>query len=276
MFRTLLVGIDATSSGDAALNLGIRWARQLDAMLVGIGVIDEPGVHGPEEALVGQRFFERINTALVTDMKREVEQALSRAALRCAEKGVAFKPLEEVGTPATEIAVEAQRFDLVLLGQQTHFRFASAGSPDDTLSEVLGSSPRPVVAVPAIPAWGEGILVAYDGSLQAARALAAFVESGLAGDREINVLCIDPDRRAGSRIADRAVDFLATHELRADAHVVTRSTSIAESILEWLPMTDSGMLVMGAYGQSRVREFFLGSVTKSLLERSPVPIFMDH
>jgi nucleotide-binding universal stress UspA family protein len=276
MFRSLLVGIDGTASGEAALELGIRWARRLDGLLVGMGTVDEPGVHGPEEALVGERFFERINAALVTDMQREVDQALSRSALRCAEAGVAFKPLERVGRPAAEFAQEAQRFDAILLGQQTHFRFASGPASDDTLSEVLAASPRPVVAVPDATAEGEAILVAYDGSLQAARALWAFTASGLGRGHAIHILTVHADHQAGGRIADRAVEFLRSHELPAEPHVVTRFADVAETILEWMPTTGAGLLVMGAYGQPRVREFFLGSATKSLLKRSPVPMFLYH
>ena len=50
----------------------------------------------------------------------------------------------------------------------------------------------------------------------------------------------------------------------------------AEVILETVRMVDAGLLVMGAYGQPVLREFFLGSATRTMLEKSPVPVFLYH
>ncbi len=50
----------------------------------------------------------------------------------------------------------------------------------------------------------------------------------------------------------------------------------AEVILEQLKPCDARLLVMGAYGQSALREFFLGSVTRTLLCACPVPVFLSH
>ena len=71
MLRSILVGLDGSEHSDSALELGIRWARRFDALLVGIGVVDEPGIHGPEEYLVGEAYFRRLNTALLADTRRE-------------------------------------------------------------------------------------------------------------------------------------------------------------------------------------------------------------
>jgi nucleotide-binding universal stress UspA family protein len=47
-------------------------------------------------------------------------------------------------------------------------------------------------------------------------------------------------------------------------------------ILETVQMRDAGLLVMGAYGQPVLREFFLGSTTRTILEKCPVPVFLYH
>ena len=150
MLRSILVGLDGSEHSDSALELGIRWARRFDALLVGLGVVDEPGLHGPEEYLVGEAYFRGLNKALLADTRRGVEGSLGRAARRCAEAGVAFKELEDVGTPYVQILMEAQRYDLIVLGHHTHFQFGYGDEPDVTLSKVLADSPRPVVAVPDV------------------------------------------------------------------------------------------------------------------------------
>jgi nucleotide-binding universal stress UspA family protein len=276
MLRSILVGLDGSEHSDSALELGIRWARRFDALLVGIGVIDEPGLHGLEEYLVEESYFQGLNKTLLAETQRHVERSLGRYARRCAEAGVAFKELEDVGTPYVQILMEAQRYDLIVLGHHTHFQFGFGDEPDVTLSKVLAECPRPVVSVPDGRGDGEAVLIAYDGSLQAARALAAFESSGLGQGRKVHVLSVADSKKDSARWAERAVEFLGFHEVRAESMAVESSGSPVEVILESARMVDAGLLVMGAYGQPVLREFFLGSVTRSVLEKSPVPVFLYH
>ncbi len=276
MLRSLLVGIDGSPESAGLMELAIKWAKQYDALLVGIGIVDEPGIHGPEEALVGSVYFEKLNDSLLRDSRRQVDQILDRCAVQCAQAGVAFKPLEDVGTPHVQILREAQRYDLILLGRSTHFRFGWDAVSDDTLPRVLAASPRPVVAVPETLPTGDTVLVAYDGSMQAARALAVFEASGLGRDREVNVLCAHEDHKQAARNADMAVEFLRSHDLNAIPHPLTQFNSPSEAVLDMARQLEAGLLVMGAYGQPILREFFLGSVTRKVLNASPMPVFLYH
>lgn len=277
MLKTILVGLDGSETGKAALGLAMRWAKQYDALLVGIGCIDEPGLHGPEEFLAGPTYFERLNESLLADVRNRVEGTLSRVALRCAEAGVAFKPLEDVGTPYVQILLEAQRFDLIVLGRRTHFQFDWEKNTDVTLSRVLAESPRPVVVVPEDPGQGDTtVVVAYDGSLQAARALFAFEASGLGQGREIHVVSVAKDKKDAGRRADRAVEFLKSHGLNALAYPVGSDHRPPGVLMEMIRLCNPGLVVMGAYGQPILREFFLGSTTRSMLDTCPVPLFLSH
>src|SRR2546430_15366409 len=114
---------------------------------------------------------------------------LFRSTLECTQAGVAFKLLEDEGLPANRIVLEAQRYDLILLGRKTYFHFETVDEPDPTLFQVLKHSPRPVVTVPSAPLREEGaVLVAYDGSLQASRALQAFESLGIGAGRPVEVV----------------------------------------------------------------------------------------
>lgn len=276
MLRTLLVGIDGSPGGQDALDLAIAWARRHSGTVVGMGVVDEPGIHGPEEALVGSQYFNRVNETLVADSRQRVEEWLRAAASRCEEAGVAFRPLEDVGTPYVQILKEAQRFDLVLLGRQTHFRFGWESVDDDTLARVLADCPRPIVAVPESARNSPDVLVAYDGGFPAARALAVFEASGLARDRTINLLCADTDLEQAQHHLDCAVDFLASHNLTAVPHALANFHSPAEAILDLARHLEVGLIVMGAHGKTTLRELFLGSVTSRVLKETKTPVFLYH
>ncbi|CAN5888880.1 hypothetical protein BH23PLA1_BH23PLA1_07000 [soil metagenome] len=233
MLRTLLVGLDGTADSDAALELGIRWARQFDALLVGLGVVDEPGIHGAEEVWLGEVYFRQINEKLTTSAHRQVNRSLERAAIRCAEEGVAFKPLEDVGSPHERILIEAQRYDIILMGQRTHFRFGWQDHADDTLRRVLTENPRPVVAVQSRPeVHGESVLVAFDGNVPSARSLHSFLVSGLAQLGPVHVLCAKHDRLEAARHAERAVEFLRFHEIKAQPHAIAATGNPSKLIIE--------------------------------------------
>ncbi len=276
MLRTMLVGLDGSADSEAALDLGLRWAKRLDAMLVGMGIIDEPEICEPEPVPLGGGYYKaRRDQVLLNEARRKADEILGRFGVRCAEAGVACKELEEVGLPAEEIVTEAQRFDLILLGQKTHFSPDGPEAGDQTLSRVLSRSPRPVVAVPRTLTEGESVVIAFDGSLQAARALHLFEASGLGNDRKVHIVSVSKEKPLAARHAERAADFLRAHEISVQSHPVD-SSDPASALLEAIGTFHAELLVMGAYGQASWREFFLGSVTRTLLKESPVPLFLYH
>ncbi len=283
MLRGLLVGLDGSSHGERAVALGIAWARRLNARLVGLGILDEPAIRGPIPVVRGVPHAEsvagRLEQARVDAASRQIGQFLDQFERRCAEAGVARECREVAGRPHEQILNEAQKYDLILLGQRTNFLFATRQHPDDTLPKVLKDSPRPVVVVPETwEAAGRAVVVAYDGSLQAARALAAFEATGLGASEAVHVVSVAASKDEAAALGERAVAFLRLHEINAELHPLAASDVArpAPRLLDQARRLDAGLLVMGAYGQPRLREFVLGSTTRTLLRESTVPLFLDH
>jgi nucleotide-binding universal stress UspA family protein len=120
------------------------------------------------------------------------------------------------------------------------------------------------------------VVVAYDGSLQSSRALYAFEASGLARSRAVYVVSVATIRAEAVRHASRAVEFLRNHDVKAVDLPVETHDDPAGVILNEARRRDTGLLVMGAYGQPTLREFFIGSVTRTILEKSPAAVFCYH
>jgi nucleotide-binding universal stress UspA family protein len=279
MLKSLLIGLDGSDDGRSVVELGLRWAKRFDALAVGLAVVDEPGIRTSSAVIFeGGHHWHTSDPAplLLSDSRRRVEQILQQFARRCDQAGVRSTVIEEVGTPFVRILMEAQRHDLILLGRRTHFDYGREGEPDATLGKVLQDSPRPLVTVPASLGAGEAIVVAYDGSLQAARTLPAFVASGLGDGRAVHVVSVASEYGEATRHTDHAIDFLRLHGIDATPHPWATAVATADVILRKVSDLETGLLVMGAYGQPRLREFFLGSVTRAMLKDSPVPIFCYH
>jgi nucleotide-binding universal stress UspA family protein len=275
MLRTILVGLDGSPLTSSVVTLGIAWARRFDALLVAIGVVDEPALCGAHTAPPGG-YLEKLQQEWIGRARNEVETLLEQLAIRCAEERVACKLLEDSGTPCEQILKEAQRFDLIMLGKHAHFEAQKDSCR--TLPAVLRHALRPVVAVPETLPTREGpVLVAYDGSLQAARALQLFAMSGLGALGDVHVLSADPtDPVEAARTADRAVQFLSSHGVAATPLARLHTGSAAQAILEQASALSAQLIVMGCYGRPRWEEFLIGSTTKSVIAESPVPVFLYH
>jgi len=273
----MLVGLDESPFSEAAVTLGIDWAKRFDCLLVGIGVIDEPSIRGPEAPERMARSYQAAYQSMVAEATHRVDRILERFTLRCSEAGVSSKLLEDVGSPDEQIMTEAQRYDLILIGQRSFFRFETSSHACNTADKLLHATPRPVVAVPGKYRPGNGVLVAYDGSLQSARALQAFASSGLSALGEVHILCAHKTSSVeAGKIADRAVEYLRFHEIPAKPHPTSGTRSASDDILEMARQLGVELIVMGSYGRTALAEFFLGSVTRNVLARTEIPLFLYH
>ncbi len=277
MMRSLVIGLDGSDDDEAALDLGLRWASDYHALAVGVAVIDEPGILNSGDVLFTESYHRPIAAPLLADARRKAGEIERRFVDRARKAGVLYRMLEYRGTPHVQLAEESQGHDLIVLGRRTHFDFGWEDEPDDTLAQVLRSGSRPVVtAPPARGGDGRAVMIAYDGSLQAAHAVFSFEATGLGRSRPVHVVSVGPDRDEAERKAARALEFLRSHDLDARPVPIASHLAPAEVLLDQVERLDAGLLVLGACGRSVLREFFLGSVTRTLLEECPVPVFCDH
>jgi nucleotide-binding universal stress UspA family protein len=124
MLRSILVGLDGSAYSAAAVELGIQWAQHSGAVLVGLGIIDAPTICKPQPVpLGGSAYKVHHDATLLADAGHKVEQFLEDCAQRCAEADVAYQILQDTGLPAEHILLEAQQYDLIMLGQHTFFHW---------------------------------------------------------------------------------------------------------------------------------------------------------
>lgn len=273
MPRQILIGVDGSACGEAAIGLAIRWAGEYGCRLTGMGIIDEPGITSGEATPIGGGVYKaNLDRSRVQKSTRMVGDWLGRFSDRCNAAKVNTTVVTETGDPLTVLSLEAQRHDLVLLGRQTHFRYGYEESSDDVLTQLIRQAPRPVVAVPLEHTGGHSVLIADDCSLQAARAIQAFQATGIGVRRPVFVVTVG----TASSHANRTLDFLAAHDIAATPKSVRMGSSVAAALADIARELEAGLIVMGAYGRSTLHEFFLGSVTRTMLAESPVPLFLYH
>jgi hypothetical protein len=99
-------------------------------VLAGLGIVDAPAIRKPEPVpLGGSAYKVHHDATLLRDARHKVGQFLERCARRCAEADVTYQILQDIGLPAEQILLEAQRYDLIPLGQHTFFTVKRSTSP---------------------------------------------------------------------------------------------------------------------------------------------------
>lgn len=276
MLKSLLVLLNDARSAYQAFDLARGWASSHEALCVGLSVLDIESLCGDEPVpMAGMSEKEQKNQKILEDARSRLEHVRDRFRSLCTQSNVTSQTLDEEGRPADVIAREAQRCDLVLVDcPRSHT--VLGGLSSDQLVGVVKHCPRPLIVVPDHPTTQTDVVVAYDGSLQAARAVQAFAQSGLAADRQVRVVGAAEHYVTATRRVDRAVDFLKRHKIVAEAVPMVTEEDPAAVLLNHLALYPTGLLVMGTFGQNFLREVLFGSVTRRLLDHCSVPIFLYH
>ncbi|HXZ09372.1 MAG TPA: universal stress protein [Paraburkholderia sp.] len=273
-YRTSLVHLDDSAHSDARIEFALELAERYDAHLIGLYVVCQD-MFGP---LVKTR--DRLRLALIEAQARErSERARARflAAGQRAARAVEWRAPEGAAVEVTTL--HARHADLVIVGQH---------NPDDPASwiarhfpdDVVMACGRPVIVLPHaghVRSFADNVLIAWDGSREAARALADALPL-LRHARFVTVTTVNrphgEDRPQGIDVAA----FLQRHGIEASFAILPRlaGVSTGKMLLDRMSDLHVNLLVMGAYGHRRIEERVLGGVTRTLLETMTVPVLMSH
>jgi nucleotide-binding universal stress UspA family protein len=185
------------------------------------------------------------------------------------------------GMVAYTTGMHARDFDITILGQ-TDPADLSLGTRRLVLEALLLESGRPLLILPCVgqfDAIGENVLVGWDGSREAARAVNDAIPI-LEQARSVVLLTLVYGEREMNRAEpDSAgiISHLAHHGIQAIASKQRIKTKTATAaLLDHVGRRRADLLVMGGYGYSRLRAMVLGGTTRAMLRQMTVPVFMAH
>lgn len=281
MIKNILVCLEGSASAETTTLTAIELARERNASLSGIAIVDEPDIQSGELAGIGGSSFKHErDQALLADARKHADSWLDAFSDRCKSAGVRARTLEVVGRPSEVILAEMERHDLTLIGRDANFRFETSSEDRATREKLLRHATHPILLVPERTAascvLGSTVLVAYDGGAAAKRALVSFAASGLAESRNVHVATVDDDGARAWETANLAVASLRESGIPATPHSIVSTLSNAEALTKFCQDIGAGMVVMGAFARSRMAELFGGSATRALAEHSPAPLYLQH
>lgn len=188
--------------------------------------------------------------------------------LRCTQIG--YFPAELTD----KVSDTARYHDLTVLGVGDH-EIALRG----TAEAVIFEAGRPVLLVPedlGVENYRR-VAIAWDGSRVAARAVAdawPFLKKAVA----ISILCVTDEKPLPiGDVGTRLDGYLERHDIKSSVeNVATSGRPIAETLQAHALGLGAGLLVMGGFGHSRMRDFVLGGATSGILRDLRMPVLISH
>ena len=273
MCKDLVVNLMVAGSRDAAAGYAISLAQTFDAHLAGVAFAYEPVL----PAIVGGGIPESV----IEEQREENEKAAKTAVAQfeAAAKGVKHEtrmvPASLAGAADT-FGELARLFDLSIVGQSERDRVG----PEELIVEgALFGSGRPVIVVPSDHTGGlklDRVLVCWNGGRMAARATNDAMPF-LTRAKAVDLVIVAEERKNDEVTGVRMSEHLARHGAAVSVRRIAKGDlSVQDAILSYAADSSADFMVMGGYGHSRLREFILGGVTRSILNSMTVPVLMSH
>jgi nucleotide-binding universal stress UspA family protein len=277
--KDLLVVVDHGRNCGRRIDVAARLARDFEAHLTGLYVTTAPYV---QPAVLAEFPVD------VRDIQtRALREAAARARGLFAERveGAGFALTTEwrevEGDVADQVSLHARYADLTVIGQTDPDDVPLGSSPDLPERLILGAG-RPVLVVPYAGRFetiGQRVLLAWNATREATRAANDALPI-LKRAARVTVLSVNPRIGPSGHGEVPGADIalhLARHGVRAEASSVTSSeVSVDDMLLSQAADEGADLLVMGAYGHSRLGELILGSATRHILRQITLPVFMSH
>jgi nucleotide-binding universal stress UspA family protein len=273
--KDLLLNLATGINDDTAIDYAVSLARTFEAHLAGVAFAYDAI---PPAMLAGE-----LPPTWIEEFHREAEEA-AQAAVKKFEKAAAGAGISTQSSwlsagltgPAELFGRMARRFDLTVVRQAE----PGNGTPaSEVIEAALFETGRPVLVVPYIQKGGakfERVMVCWDGSRSAARA-AGDAMPFLERAKVVEVAMVTAHGKSDDTPGADIAQHLARHGVTVEVkQIIAPDAKTADVLLSHAADTSADLLVLGGYGHSRLREFMLGGVTRSILDTMTVPALMSH
>ncbi|WP_121064621.1 universal stress protein [Chachezhania antarctica] len=254
--------------------LAAAWDAHAEALCLGVDRSQVGYYYAGANAMVVQESLTRTQTE-AEEIQAHAEDVLGRSDARWSV-GHGVCQLVDI---ARHVAYRARFSDLVLLpkpygdGCGVELEAVVEAALFDSRAAVLITPPdsTPVTAPGTVLlAWNES-----DEAIVAARRALPLLQTA----QNVRIVVVDPSPHGPERSDPGGMlsQMLARHGVKCEIDVLSKTLPrVSDVLVRHCIDSDADLLVMGAYGRSRLREAILGGSTRSMLEMATIPVFMAH
>lgn len=271
MIETILIATDGSEAANAAESYGVTLAARLSARIVGLSVVEERWLRSLRAEGLGLTPppLESIESFL----KARAEAACRRLAERARAKGVEHVCESAQGIADDRIVERGQQTDLLVLGRDGEHEGLHTALIGSTVDGVLRKTGKPAIVVPPGAQLSGPLLLAFDGSpgSRIAARLAVDLASRLGEPLHVFVDSKDKGRSVARFDEVRRLIGSLQVPVRESASTLGRPDA---KIVDAAREAGAGLIAMGAFGRSRIHDYFLGSNSVAVVRTSPVAVLL--
>lgn len=278
----IIACIDGSRSSPFVCDYAAWASRRLEAPLTMLHVTDNPHADKRIDMSGNLRLGSREH---LLDEMVELEEARGKLAreqgkaiLSDAITRVQSHGIDEVGRllrhgDLTEVLGNMQdEMRMVILGKQGKDGDMVTRHIGSHLENIIRTLELPILVCPLSYREPECFMIAYDGSAIADKVVDKVARSPLLKGLPLHLLLVGEDNPANQDRIGSAQHKLENHGFEVRARI--QAGEVEDTVCDYRREHDIHLMAMGAYGHSRIRQFFVGSTTTRMIMKSPMPLLI--
>jgi nucleotide-binding universal stress UspA family protein len=275
MIKDVMLRLDGTATDEVRLAAVNDIAELFDSQVIGLFLNVLPVVIAAEDGIGAARAADLLQAAREAGDKVE---ARLRERLNRLQKPVELRRFDILSDAAENVVTREARAADTFVALRPN---GAPQEPEHLVESVLFGSGRHLFLVPnrrPAKTMFKRIMLAWNGSRESARALAeALPYLRHATEAAVVVVDDEPPLEAKAMLGPDAVKHLKHHAVNAVLHRIRmRDNDVGMTLIAEARRFKADLIVMGAYGHSRVREWLLGGATYTVLHKAPIPLLIAH
>ncbi|MBN8292640.1 universal stress protein [Rhodobacter sp. NTK016B] len=265
---------ELTSTLPGVMQIAAARDAHLNAYLLGVDMTPAGGFYMGASPLLLQETLERAQTE-AEDLQAKARRMLDGQSLRW---GTETAVVQFGGLPAL-VGLRSRFSDLVV--QARPYGTGTLHSQEAVIEAALFEGQAPVLVMPegGLPdTFGQRVMIAWNQSNEALSAVRRALPL-LQAAEAVDVVVVDPPVHSPERSDPGGLltQMLSRHGVRAEVSVLAKTMPrVSDVLMRHMEDIDASLMVMGAYGHSRLREAILGGATRNVLENAKHAIFLAH
>ena len=278
MYQNILFCTDGSAAADVAGDYAIWFAKKLGARLRALYITDIRLLEGPWMTDLSGAVGAQAYAALLPQLER-IQNEKGATILAAVEKrghdaGITCETTHETGRLVQVMLDYETRADMVVLGQRGEHAAWTGGVLGSSVERMVRASIKPCLVTPEKFQQIQRMLIAYDGSAESSKALRAGIAlaSVLGSEVTITTVAALGGEDAASEILHNAEQLALAGGVKAHLEVLHGNPET--EILQLRETVGADLIVMGAYGHTRIRELIVGSTTSHVIRTANVPVLL--
>ena len=274
-----ILAVVGDGTAEAVLETAILAARRFDGKITGLNALASEyavvfgGEMGFSISSEVDRTLEREGAERRTQARNLFNTVMRKHGIAASGAGVTAEWREEAGRQNAIVGALGRVYDLIVVERPDK----AASFAEATLEDALFESGRPVLMAPKTPTAtvGERVLVAWNGSTETARTIAAAMPF-LTRAARVEVVSVASAFVPGPSGEELVRNFKAHGITAVSRHIAVGNKPAGEVFLDEAQAMQADLLIKGAYTQSRLRQMIFGGATRHVILNATIPVLLAH